>query len=46
MAEENLGSAAGMDRKAAEKGRKGQKKRRKTESKTCEKGSEEKRYDR
>ena len=43
MAEENLGPAAGMDKKAAKKAEKA---RRKTESKTCEKGSKEKRYDR
>ena len=35
MAEENLGPAAGMDKK----GRESQKKRRKTKSKTCEKRS-------
>ena len=46
MAEENLGPAAGMDKKAAKKAGESQKKRRKTESKTCEKGSEEKRYGR
>ena len=46
MAEENLGPAAGMDKKAAKKAEKARRKRRKTESKTCEKGSEEKRYDR
>ena len=45
MAEENLGPRRAWI-KSRKEGRESQKKKKKTESKTCEKGSEEKRYDR